>query len=615
MFFKRPVKVEGKAWDEVWGSKEVGQVVDLGFHGYKLLRQLGKTYERVIFAGTGRILGEGSEAQISQRFFKLLGVDPKVGTITKGVRPKPEFPNASMHFIDVGRYPNRYIFDSPKILELMLANQAEVDFIVRYLETNGISLTRKVQTVVAGKTVWKEVSIKKTYEEGAGYIPALVVEKVLPGGGVITRRLNINPLKEAKFEIKQAGVEAGFRYAATPLAIRKMWHWAVKEVADKKIYDWTVKELGLTVDRKIASVFPHLAESHKVGTATLKRLVNADKALNRMIRGERLAPATLSAIERLNPEWVKLVRAGSLRQAQKEIRQTIAEVKAELGPIRQAYREQVKLLRSPTFSEGMVQWGDFTGRYLPIQFAEAMKAKIAREYGPTNQWVMLVAGTPRMMMAAIDISWGLIQGYPVLVTRPDIWATSMGKSLHGLVDSRVFAKEIDRHFASAIELVNHGGYLGSFEYFEVMPRLQALLEKMPKALGKPGLMVLNQGYGQFSAAFGGWGDLARIYMWEAMAPMVAKEFGEVGLHALGRNLNLMTGTLTWEGLGIGPNQRAFETSWAFFAPRYTRAASALMLNTLRGGVDGKLARETLAKMMVGALIMYVGTGYAIGQKP
>jgi hypothetical protein len=251
----------------------------------------------------------------------------------------------------------------------------------------------------------------------------------------------------------------------------------------------------------------------------------------------------------------------------------------------------------------------------------------------------------------MDFSAPFIQGLPVLGN--DIARTLGGKPSAAWAKAsinhvRVFAQPsyYDRflveHFDSAVALINHRGYLGSFEYFEAFPTLAGKLGTVP-LVGKPTQKLFGQTFGRFEASFGFFGDASRIYMWEAMEPWAkatvgrkyaVKEFGkpwgklseeqraglltkhagevEDALYELGTSLNLMTGVLDSTALGIGWTQRQIESAFVFFAPRYTRAGLGLVSNMLRGGLTGKLARNSIACFLAGGTLAFVGAAKALG---
>jgi len=77
----------------------------------------------------------------------------------------------------------------------------------------------------------------------------------------------------------------------------------------------------------------------------------------------------------------------------------------------------------------------------------------------------------------------------------------------------------------------------------------------------------------------------------------------------------MFGTMSTRALGVSPTQRAIETGWVFFAPRYTRASLAYCGNIFKGGIVGHEARRTLGQLAAGGMITYIATCKALGQEP
>ena len=291
----------------------------------------------------------------------------------------------------------------------------------------------------------------------------------------------------------------------------------------------------------------------------------------------------------------------------------LAEIKPKLAEARRDYSKAVESLKYPRFSEGVVNWGHFRGKYLPIQFTTAMNQELRGQASTWLRYTSIAASVPRMLVAGLDLSWGFIQGLMMLTSNPVIWAKAQGNSLQAVVDERIYWQLIDKHWKTAAEMVTHRGYLGSFEYFDAFKPIEGFIEKrFPERIGKLPTMIMNQTYGRFNAAWGTMGDMARIYGWEAWSPSIKAKYGDDGLRWLGEHLNLMTGVTTFQGLGIGANKSAFLNSWVFFAPRYTYSGFAMMGNCLRGGLKGELARESLAKLLFMGTLYYAGAAKAIG---
>ena len=86
------------------------------------------------------------------------------------------------------------------------------------------------------------------------------------------------------------------------------------------------------------------------------------------------------------------------------------------------------------------------------------------------------------------------------------------------------------------------------------------------------------------------------------------------LDELGMWINKSTGTLSTRGMGLSPTHRALESTF-MFAPRYTRAVIASVMDITRGGYTGAQAREALLGLMAAGTSFFTFVPLALGQKP
>lgn len=101
-------------------------------------------------------------------------------------------------------------------------------------------------------------------------------------------------------------------------------------------------------------------------------------------------------------------------------------------------------------------------------------------------------------------------------------------------------------------------------------------------------------------------DVQRVSFYKAMRPSAVLK-GEDGLRQLAAAANNMTGALSSQALGIGPNLQRIERGFLFFSPRYTRAAIALLGDMFRGNIQGQVARRSLIGMVGVGMTGYIAT--------
>jgi hypothetical protein len=112
----------------------------------------------------------------------------------------------------------------------------------------------------------------------------------------------------------------------------------------------------------------------------------------------------------------------------------------------------------------------------------------------------------------------------------------------------------------------------------------------------------------FERAFVAPGDYIRVQFYKAMRPVAAQK-GQQGLEELASVLNNMTGALSSSALGIAPSLQNIERGIIAFSPRYTRASLALLSDVFKGGIQGRVARESMAGMLGLGMATYLSTVY------
>lgn len=228
----------------------------------------------------------------------------------------------------------------------------------------------------------------------------------------------------------------------------------------------------------------------------------------------------------------------------------------------------------------------------------------------------------RFTKTAADFGAPFIQGLPMLFRDPKKWGEVTQAHFVAFKDPRVRSRYIAGNASDVVEMIEHGGMIGSSEFTEAMAssgwfaRLPMQIEDsplIPGALGRGAAVGTNVIYrtGQrFSNAFETFLDLARIETWKSLRPM-AKNARD--LDDLATFVNKLTGTTSSKALGVPLTQRQFEGAIPFFSPRYTRATAGLVLDMMRGGLRGRLARESIGRLMFGAAAVHVATQAALGQ--
>jgi hypothetical protein len=259
---------------------------------------------------------------------------------------------------------------------------------------------------------------------------------------------------------------------------------------------------------------------------------------------------------------------------------------------------------------------EFGARIFPREIVKSAEKSLNDMGSKWLESVANVAGTSRMLTAAMDLSAPFIQGAAVFGRNPVAWAKSTIKMLEFFVKPENYYKYLTSPEMKALrqERVLAGGSSQTFEYFKALEPLQRLIGKMP-GVGGIGQKAIQKTYGRAETAFTGFGEVARNYLWQGMRESAISKAGDKGLMDLARTVDRMTGVMSTEAIGIGKSQQSFENAFVFFAPRYTRAGLSVIGDALKGGMTGTEARKALAGMAGGGLTMYYGVCKATGQQP
>ncbi len=208
----------------------------------------------------------------------------------------------------------------------------------------------------------------------------------------------------------------------------------------------------------------------------------------------------------------------------------------------------------------------------------------------------------RTQKASLDFSAGFIQGLFVMFRNPKVWAESMQKQFEFFLHPVQSNKWYSENATLISDFISNGGVLSYHEYMSGMPTILKRLERV-----KP----LKELYYRYGTSFLGWGDVARVKMWEAMKS-TTKNPGEQ--RELTRILNRMTGILSRKDLGISGTQRQVE-SLLMFAPEYTRAGLALVADAFKGGYTGAEVRKILSLYAGGGVAAFAALKTLVEGKP
>ena len=317
---------------------------------------------------------------------------------------------------------------------------------------------------------------------------------------------------------------------------------------------------------------------------------------------------------------------------------TTSQVKVELGQLRKevkAITEARKIpywetraerkiamekARLPSVKEGYVMQPFASGKVFDREFVDAFNKFFGRQAGLPGLTVLAdVVGIGRILQAALDMSWWVIQGlvswgvaHSYLLTNPEIGMRLCGSwyktYLHGVgifFDPQILAKWITKNEPTIMQrTVGYGGSIRVIDIFQVREGRTAVGRGMSWAMGKLPLKP----YDRAEAVFLGAGEMVRDEFWRILSPKaIAKGEG----FECARFLDLITGLTDAVSQGVPLSVRQIEQAFMWFAPNYTRACLTVLSDIFRGGYTGRQARRAIAGLVGAGSAFYSATRFSL----
>lgn len=303
----------------------------------------------------------------------------------------------------------------------------------------------------------------------------------------------------------------------------------------------------------------------------------------------------------------------TFKQAQQALKDTKAErasarAAATFGPIRQT---QVPALRGNWFDKA-------TADAIDAHFASQPADKMLGTLTAYNQVF-------QSMVAGLDISSTFLQTIGALASNPFGWVKALGLSVASMAKPEIYASYLE-NIAKATDLTTgenlasllgrSGTILGSTEMFNGSKMMEAIrMGDMKPTIASTLIthLPLNQ-------AFTMQRNIAAIEMFRAQygleAAMKGAALSDEDTQAIGRAVNLATGSVSTPALGIGKTQAEVERLFGRFGMQWFRSQTGQLVQALGNGqLQGQIARRVMFQQLVAMSAMYSGAATALGQTP
>lgn len=301
-----------------------------------------------------------------------------------------------------------------------------------------------------------------------------------------------------------------------------------------------------------------------------------------------------------------ITRREGLEVLRKEVKVLAQQLKPEYWKARYERAAKMEIVSQPSIGEGYVFGSHFGGKIYDQAFIDAVNKFMGHDAGlKLLRYTSNAAGILRVTKAAFDFSFMGIQGLPAIglaysymLTNPKQGTRMMAECIKAITypvravfDPAWMFKYLAKLEPQALQRDSFGGSSVAVDFFE-----------QAKRLGGP--------YPRFELAFFGAGEMIRNPFWEALEKEAKRDGNEF---QLARFLDRLTGIISTETMGVSTTTRQLESSFIWFAPRYTRACLALLSNTFRGGYTGAQARRALGGMVMAGVLMFSVTSFGLSK--
>ena len=349
--------------------------------------------------------------------------------------------------------------------------------------------------------------------------------------------------------------------------------------------------------------------------------------------------AKLRVIERDMTKWD--ARQSELIAERDAAQLTVEEARHEYNIAKRAYGRAAEAARHKETTSGNF-WGKSQSETIPVTmwhnryFVRADAEKLLQNYGglqaTPRKAGMIGRGFEqtgniiRFGASVGDFATPFVQNLPLLFRVPVRWGYTAMKHYQAFFDPTVQSRYIANHLETFQKMARNGVPIGDPEFFKAlemgqMPSVGKPLEAIPKvgkAARQTARAIGKQTFGRFQSSYNVNLGIGRSQLWEATEKGWVE--GEAELATYIRN---MTGGLDSRALGVGPEQRALESTWAAFSPRLLRSTVSLVGDALKTplklavGMTPKQreleSARTMLQLAAGAAGIYVLVGKGLGK--
>ncbi len=301
-------------------------------------------------------------------------------------------------------------------------------------------------------------------------------------------------------------------------------------------------------------------------------------------------------------------KVASLSELRDQVDELYKATRKSTTAIKAKYKRGMELAGQPlSVTEKKVLHGNFNGKIYPIDMAQTIEKLFASK--DVDKWLRTLetgVAVPRTLMSGMDFGVTQIHLLPMAFRHPLEWAKTIKMEFAAFKDS----KSVWRYLEANREMVQEMNRYGI--------KVAGQPAEMVAALGPGGVLGKVPMMSRWESSFTGALAAGQVETWKALRKLALNADGLLDdklandVAAFVRN---STGTLDSRLLGVPAGQRAAESVFLAFAPRYTRSIFALWSSALTNPTMRAEVLKTLGALFAGATATYVAVCKAMGQEP
>lgn len=306
------------------------------------------------------------------------------------------------------------------------------------------------------------------------------------------------------------------------------------------------------------------------------------------------------------------------------------QVDAKLAGLREdlktARAERVDAIKAGTAFDFRKSRIPQIAQYFPTKVAADVDKYFApQEAGGVTRRAAVMQAIPQSLMAGGDVSVTLMQSFAAAPANPVGWAKAFSLAVGSTVNPGIYWRYLEglsktadlKSGMTVLEQATRAKLsLSGTELFapaEAMAAMGASGAKTTAVAEWVARMPLNR-------AFSIQRNVASLELFRSQVnleqALAGRALRDDELEAVGRQVNLATGAVSSQRLGIQPGQATVERTMGRFGVQWFRSQTGRLVQAFQAGtLDGQVARRLLTQQIAAMTVLYMAAAKATGQAP